>query len=104
MIHFLQVRSKLKQLVRKLLADIPNIKIGIIAHGDYCDYNTYVVKIQDLTSDVDTLVNFAQNTPSTGGGDMPEVCNIDHFEKHAVADLHSKILDARPLSVQFSSF
>ena len=65
--------------MRKLLADIPNIRIGIIAHGDYCDYNTYVVKIQDLTSDVDTLVNFAQSTPSTGGGDMPEVCNFHLF-------------------------
>ena len=68
------MRNKLQQLVRKLLADIPNIRIGIIAHGDYCDYTNYVAKIQDLTSDVDTLVDFAQKTPSTGGGDMPEVC------------------------------
>ncbi len=68
-----QVRSKLKELVQKLLADIPNIKIGMIAHGDYCDYSNYVVRIQDLTSDVEQLVDFAGNVPSTGGGDMPEV-------------------------------
>ncbi len=62
--------------MKKLLADIPNIRVGIIAHGDYCDQDTYVMKVQDLTSDVDKLVKFARNTPSTGGGDMPEVKNV----------------------------
>ena len=49
------------------------MRIGIMAHGDYCDQSTYVLKSIDLTTDVDRLVNFAMNTPSTGGGDAPEV-------------------------------
>ena len=44
-----------------------------MAHGDYCDYDTYVIRSIDLTSDVDALVNFVSDIPSTGGGDAPEV-------------------------------
>lgn len=66
------VRTKLKETCQRLLRDIPNIKIGIMAHGDYFDYDNYVIKIQDLTSDVQQLVDFASSTPSTSGGDAPE--------------------------------
>lgn len=49
----------------------------MVAHGDYCDYNSceYIIKMQDLTSDVQQLVDFADNTPGTGGGgNGGEVC------------------------------
>ncbi len=60
--------------MRRLLRDIPGIQIGVLAHGDYCDYRyNYVVKTQDLTSDVNILCDFVEDVPSTGGGDMPEV-------------------------------
>ncbi|VDI13275.1 Hypothetical predicted protein [Mytilus galloprovincialis] len=66
------VRKKLKETCQKLLRDIPSIKIGIMAHGDYFDYENYVIKIQDLTSNVQQLVDFASSTSSTSGGDAPE--------------------------------
>ncbi|KAH3836606.1 uncharacterized protein LOC127877657 isoform X2 [Dreissena polymorpha] len=66
------VRAKLRESCQRLLRDIPNMRIGIIAHGDYCDQHTYVVRHVDLTNDVDVLVDFANNVPSTGGGDSPE--------------------------------
>lgn len=37
-----------------------------MANGDYSD--NYVVRYQDLTTDVDTIVDFANNVPRTGGG------------------------------------
>ena len=49
------------------------MRIGIIAHGDYCDYSKYVLRYVDLTSDVQSLVDFADGVPSTHGGDAPEV-------------------------------
>ncbi|XP_061173269.1 uncharacterized protein LOC133182435 [Saccostrea echinata] len=67
-----KVRENLQETCRRLLQDIPNIRVGLIAHGDYCDQNTYVIRQLDLTSDVQQLVDFANNTPSTGGGDTPE--------------------------------
>lgn len=68
-----QVRRKLKETVSRLLNEIPGIRIGIIAHGDYCDAKeTYVTKIFDLSGDVDEICNFVQNVEPTGGGDAPE--------------------------------
>ena len=63
-----QVRSRLRETVTRLLRDIPNIRIGIIAHGDYCDQDgSYVVKRLDITSDTDKLVDFVDNVPRSGG-------------------------------------
>lgn len=68
-----QVRRKIKNTVTRLLNEIPGIRIGIIAHGDYCDAgSTYVTKILDLCGDVDEICNFVQNVKATGGGDAPE--------------------------------
>ncbi|RUR87001.1 vWA domain-containing protein [Chlorogloeopsis fritschii PCC 9212] len=68
-----QVRRKIKETVTRLIGEIPHIKIGIIAHGDYCDQgSTYVIKNFDLSSDVDAICDFVQNVEPTGGGDAPE--------------------------------
>jgi hypothetical protein len=68
-----QVRRKLKETISRLLNEIPGIRIGIIAHGDYCDADkTYVTKIFDLSGDVNEICHFVQNVEATGGGDAPE--------------------------------
>jgi hypothetical protein len=48
-----------------------------MAMGDYCDYSKYVVKMKDLTTDIQQLVDFVNEVPATGGGDAPEVSNHD---------------------------
>ena len=67
------MRQKIKETTTRLLRDIPGIRIGVMAQGDYCDYSKYVVRVKDLTSDVDELVQFVNDVPETGGGDSPEV-------------------------------
>ncbi|MDY7226766.1 vWA domain-containing protein [Hyalangium rubrum] len=68
-----QVRKKLGSTVTRLAKEIPGIRIGIIAHGDYCDEgSTYVTKILDLTDDKDAIVRFVERVEPTGGGDAPE--------------------------------
>lgn len=68
-----QVRRNIKNTVSRLLNEIPGIRIGIIAHGDYCDAGTtYVTKSLDLSGDVDEICNFVENVEATGGGDAPE--------------------------------
>ncbi|WP_293158378.1 MULTISPECIES: VWA domain-containing protein [unclassified Microcoleus] len=70
-----QVRRKIKETVTRLLDEIPGIRIGIIAHGDYCDAgSTYVTKHLDLSGDVGKICNFVENVEPTGGGDAPECC------------------------------
>ncbi|MFO0758476.1 MAG: vWA domain-containing protein [Byssovorax sp.] len=68
-----QVRKKLKSTVTRLTKEIPGIRIGIIAHGDYCDAkSTYVTKALDLTDDVEKICRFVERVEPTGGGDAPE--------------------------------
>lgn len=68
-----QVRRKIKNTVTRLIDEIPLIRIGIIAHGDYCDEgSTYVTKTFNLSGDVDAICDFVQNVEPTGGGDAPE--------------------------------
>lgn len=64
-----QVRRQLRELVTRLVREVPGIRIGIIAHGDYCDLGRpYTIKTLDLTTDVNALVRFVDTAEQTGGG------------------------------------
>ncbi|XP_060567147.1 uncharacterized protein LOC132725943 [Ruditapes philippinarum] len=69
-----EVRGKVSDMIQRLQADIPGIKIAIFAHGDYCDKETaYVTKFMDFTDDVAKAVDFVKNAKYTfGGGDGGE--------------------------------
>eukprot|EP01084_Bolivina_argentea_P220779 374102_1 len=68
-----EVRNSLQDIVRDLFRKVPNIRISIIAHGDYCDKtHYYVIKYIDFTRDQNKLLHFVQNAGGTGGGDEPE--------------------------------
>jgi hypothetical protein len=72
-----QVKQKIKEICKRLIKDIPDIKIGIIAHGDYCDYSSYgVLKILDLCKDANKICNFVDQAGSSGGGDAPEAYEL----------------------------
>lgn len=68
-----EVRRNIDQTAKRLFAAVPNLKIGIIAHGDYCDArSTYVTKHLALTDDPNAVSYFVKNVEQTGGGDAPE--------------------------------
>lgn len=89
-----QVRKKIQEATQRLFKEVPGIRIGIIAHGDYWyglfllkfNFNnnyltqlcasdagsTYVTKRLDLTNDMSKVVQFVENCGQTGGGDAPE--------------------------------
>jgi hypothetical protein len=68
-----QVRKNVSKLVDRLFKDVSDIRIGILAHGDYCDErSSYVTKMLDFTTDVNKLVHFVNNVSATGGGDADE--------------------------------
>jgi Mg-chelatase subunit ChlD len=69
----MEVRKNLENLVNRLFADIQNLRIGVIAHGDYEDENkTYLMKQVDLTNDKEKIVDFIKNVGKTCGYDLPE--------------------------------
>ena len=67
-----EVRRGIKEAIRRLKREVPGIRLAIIAHGDYCDTDTYVTKIQNFTEDEDTLCRFVSTVSATGGGDADE--------------------------------
>lgn len=68
-----EVRRNLQNIIPRLFRDIPNLRISLVAHGDYCDMNrTYLMKSVDFTDDQKALTEFVNTTGSTGGGDYPE--------------------------------
>jgi von Willebrand factor type A domain len=68
-----QVRRRIAEGVVQLFGIIPNLRVGILAHGDYCDEgDPYVLKPFDLTDDKDGIVKFVNNVEPTYGGDAPE--------------------------------
>ncbi|KAK3610616.1 hypothetical protein CHS0354_009075 [Potamilus streckersoni] len=75
-----ELRSRLQDMVQRLQADIPGIRIAIFAHGDYCDHTTYVTKYVDFTDNVAELCNFVKNAGPTGGGDADECYELVLYE------------------------
>jgi hypothetical protein len=68
-----QVKKTVQDTVKRLFDDIPNLRISIIAFGDYCDRDTsYVTKTLDFTNDKNKICSFVQSVEKTNGGDCPE--------------------------------
>lgn len=81
-----QVRKKVKATVTRLMKEIPGIRIGVIAHGDYCDArSTYVTKALDLTDDPDKICRFVERVEPTGGGDAPECYELVLHEARSLS-------------------
>ena len=90
-----EVKNKLGEMVTALVEDIPNIKIGVIAHGDYCDeLNYYLLKKHDFSSDASSLQNWIKTVDGTGGGDIAEAYEyvLQEAQKFAWSDDCERVL------------
>jgi hypothetical protein len=68
-----QARRSIASTIKRLHQEIPGIRVGIIAHGDYCDASSsYVTNVLDFTTDEKKLCDFVNTVSSTGGGDWEE--------------------------------
>ena len=70
-----EVRKSIRELVTELFEKIENIRISLIAHGDYCDgryEESYIIKHVDFTTDQTKLVKFTNVKSTYGGGDGGE--------------------------------
>ncbi len=68
-----EVKEKVELLVRRMFSKVPDLRVGVIAHGDYCDAgSTYVTQMIDLTSDTSRLARWIEKVGRTCGGDAEE--------------------------------
>lgn len=68
---FVECKRKITELIDTLFNEVPDLRIGLIAHGDYCDYPNTITK-QELTNDRAQLIQFMQSVKQTNGGDSDE--------------------------------
>lgn len=71
------VKKHVTELVPKLLDANPDMRIGVVAFGDYCDMPKKGVfgdayQVLPLTYNKDKIINFVKNAKGTGGGDGDE--------------------------------
>lgn len=86
-----QVRRNVEATIKRLFDEVPNVRIGITAHGDYCDAgSTYVTKHHPLSTDIDSLVRFVKTVQPTGGGDAPECYELVLHEARSFNWTHGK--------------
>ena len=114
-----EVRKQAAELVRALLdaaqKNNAGLRLGVIAHGDYCDKaSSYVIKYLPLVdardpSSVHRILSFIRDVGPTGGGDGPEcyelalhkACHDMGWGKHSVRTL-VMVGDAEPHPVGYS--
>ena len=72
------VRAHVTTLIPKLFEENKDLRLKIVAFGDYCDMRgrngEFGLAYQEspLTDDINTLVNFVTRAQNTGGGDSDE--------------------------------
>lgn len=72
------VRAQLEEIAEEMMAEIPDLKLGFISHGDYCDGPNLIHSLP-LTNDKAAIFDFIRNAPDTSGGDHPEAyCDALH--------------------------
>lgn len=79
-----QVRRVVQQLTRDLFRDVPGLRMGVIAHGDYCDGSRVISKFE-LSDEPAAICRFIQNVQPTGGGDAPEAYELALHEARSFA-------------------
>jgi hypothetical protein len=81
-----QVRKRSKELVERLFKEIPELRVGVMAHGDYSDAKTkYLLRKVDLTDDKQAVLKFIKSVPATFGGDSPEAYEYALHEARSLA-------------------
>jgi len=66
-----QVRRKVSQLVGTLLTEIPDMRIAILAHGDYIDKER-ILTAMDFSANKRAICEFVNEVEDTYGGDEDE--------------------------------
>jgi hypothetical protein len=65
------VRQNVNSLVKNLFGTIPNLRVSLIIHNDYCDAPNHIYT-QDFTTDLSKIEKFVNRDSPCGGGDSPE--------------------------------
>lgn len=88
-----QVRRNVEATIKRLFDNSLNVRIGIVAHGDYCD-GRRMLSVHELSTNQNALCKFVREVESTSGGDAPEAYEqvLHRTRTFNWTDGHSKAL------------
>lgn len=105
-----QVRQRVSEFLCQMFSEFTDLRISVIAHGDYCDKNNpYTIRVMDFTRDEDRLCEFVKETKPTYGGDSDECYELVLHTAHTELEWRPEALkimimigDASPHSSYYS--
>lgn len=108
----MEVRRKVTQFIEDIFSKVDNLRVGIIAHGDYCDDRSpYVTKAFQLSNKPADLISFVNSVERTSGGDSDEcyeyvLKELTTFDWNADNNVIVMIGDAQPhdIGYRYGSF
>ena len=110
------VKNHVTELVPKLFKANPNLRLGIVAFGDYCDMpskNDFgkAYQVLNLTNDEAKIIDFVKKAESTSGGDVDEFYELvikkiveETNWREASTKAVLLIADANPHEIGYSYF
>ena len=67
-----EARKNIIEITNRLFDTVHGLRIGIIAHGDYCDNTNVVFQVKQLSDNKEDLVKWIKSVVNGSGGDAPE--------------------------------
>jgi len=88
-----QVRRNVEATIKRLFDNSLNVRVGLVAHGDYVD-GPRMISVHELSTNQNSLCKFVREVESTGGGDAPECYEqvLHRVRSFNWTDGHSKAL------------
>ncbi len=88
-----QVRRNVEATIKRLFDNALNVRVGLVAHGDYCD-GRRMISTHELSTNQNSLCRFVREVESTSGGDAPEAYEqvLHRVRTFNWTDGHSKAL------------
>lgn len=67
-----EAKQNIVKITNRLFDSVYNLRIGLIAHGDYCDPKPAIFQVLPLTDDKNQIIKWINEVTNGGGGDTPE--------------------------------
>ena len=67
-----ETQKNIVEITDRLFDSVTGLRVGVIAHGDYCDPSDSVMQVKALGEDRKEIIDWVNAVKFGGGGDAPE--------------------------------